>query len=150
MGYTLLFAPILLSKTRVKRYRFLITLALLFLFALLLLMSANTIKPFMLASAIKMTCYGFAPALLCAVICIPRFDAYIKAGICTLLGAAAFYLAGHTVNYLFGLSERYYEIDFSNWQTHTNANVHFIILLAFLLVGALLLGVGIYRKRKKV
>ena len=148
LGYTLLFLPMLLSKTRIRTFRFIIPFVLTFFLTILLLQSIYVWKPFMLISAIKMTCYGFTPVFLCGVICIFRFNAYIKACFCTLLSTAAYYFSGHIVNYLFNLSENHYEIDFYNWKQYTNGNVLFIILLSLLFVSALFIGIGVYRIHK--
>ena len=148
LGYTLLFLPMLLSKTRIRTFRFIITFVLTFFLTILLLQSIYVLKPFMFISAIKMTCYGFTPVFLCGVICIFRFDAYIKAGFCTLLSTVAYYFSGRIVNNLFNLSENHYEIDFYNWKQYTNGNVLFIILLSLLFVSALFIGIGVYRIHK--
>lgn len=148
LGYTLLFLPMLLSKTRIRTFRFIITFVLTFFLTILLLQSIYVWKSFMFISAIKMTCYGFTPVFLSGVICIFRFDAYIKAGFCALLSTVAYYFSGHIVNYLFNLSENHYEIDFYNWKQYTNGNVLFIILLSLLFVSALFIGIGVYRIHK--
>lgn len=105
----------------------------------------------MLVPAIKMTCYGFIPVFLCGIICMFRFDSYIKTGICTLLSTVVYYFSGHIVNYLFNLSENHYEIDFYNWEQYAGGNVLFIILLSLLFVSAVFFGIGVYRilKNKK-
>jgi len=145
MGYTLLFLPILLSKSRIRNFRFIISFVLTFFFTILLLQNINVWHPFMLTSAIKMTCYGFIPVFLCSVICMCRFDSYIKAGICTLLSTLIYYFAGHIVNYLFGLNENHYEVDFNNWQHNSSGNVLFIIVLSLLFVSTVFIGIGIFR-----
>ena len=145
MGYTLLFLPVLLSKSRIKNIRFMISFVLTFFFTIALLQTIYVLQPFMLTSAIKITCYGFIPVFLCCVICMLPFDSYIKAGFCTLLSTVAYYFSGHIVNYLFNLSENYYEIDFYNWTQHTGGNVLFIILLSFLFVSAVLISIGVCR-----
>ena len=148
MGYTLLFIPMLLSKTKIRNPRFMISYVLTFFLTISLLQSIYVWQPFMLAPAIKMTCYGFIPVFLCGIICMFRFDSYIKAGICTLLSTVAYYFSGYIVNYLFNLSENYYEIDFYNWEQYTGGNVLFIILLSLLFVSVVLIGTGILRISK--
>ncbi len=151
MGYTLLFLPILLSKSKIKIVRFMISFVLAFFLTIALLLSIYVWQPFMLTSAIKMTCFGFIPVLLCSFICMFRFDSYIKVGVCTLLSAVVYYFSGHIVNYLFNLSENNYEIDFLNWEQHINGNILFIILLSILFVSAVFISIGVYRicKNKK-
>lgn len=152
MGYTLLYFPMLLSKTRIRSYRFMISFVLTFFLTILLLQSIYVWQPFMRVPAIKITCYGFIPIFLCGVICMFRFDSFIKAGICTLLSTVAYYFVGPIVNHLFNLSENNYEIDFYNWEQHTNGNVLFIVLLSFLFVSAVFIGIGVFRicKKKKI
>ena len=145
MGYTLLFLPLLLSKTRIKIVRFLISFVLTFFLVIALLQTIYVWQPFMLASAIKMTCYGFIPVFLCSVICMFRFDSFIKAGTCTLLSTVAFYFSGHIVNHLFNLTENYYQFDFYNWEQFTSPNVLLIILLSFLFVSSVFIGIGVFR-----
>lgn len=149
IGYILLFVPILLPKTRIKNFRFLISFGVTFFLTILLLLSINVWKPLMLASSIKITCYGFIPIFLCCVISMLSFDSFIKAGICTLISTLFYYFSGYIVNNLFNLSEDYYKLDFSNWGQHTNGNVLFIILLAFLFLSITFIGVGIFRVYKK-
>ena len=145
IGYELLFVPILLSKTKICRYRFVISFAVAYLLTILLLLNINIWHPFMLISAILITCYAFTPAIFCTIICILRFDAFLKAGVCTLFGTIAYYFTGHVVNILFNLSENHYKIDFYNWEQHTNGNVSFIFLLSFLFVSAIFIGIGVFR-----
>ena len=151
MGYALLFLPILLSITKIRTPRFMISFVLTFFLTISLLQSIYVWQPFMLVPAIKMTCYGFIPVFLCGIICMFRFDSYIKAGICTLLSTVVYYFSGHIVNYLFNLSDNHYEIDFYNWEQHAGGNVLFIILLSLLFVGTVFIGIGVYRilKNKK-
>lgn len=145
IGYALLFIPMLLSKSRIKIVRFMISFVLTFFLAISLLQSIYVWQPFMLTSAIKMTCYGFIPVFLCGIICMFRFDSYIKAGICTLISTVIYYFSGYIVNYLFNLSENHYKIDFYNWEQYTDGNVLFIILLSLLFVSSVFIGVGVYR-----
>ena len=151
IGYALFFLPVLLSRTRIKSYKFIISFAATFILTILLLLCINVFKSFMLLSAIKMTCYGFIPVFLCAIICIFRFDPFMKAGICTLQSAVIYYPCPHIVNRLFNLSENHYNVDFHNWTQNTNGNVLFIIVLSLLLVSAIFIGIGFYRiyKTKK-
>ena len=145
IGYALLFIPMLLSKSRIKIVRFMISFVLTFFLAISLLQSIYVWQPFMLTPAIKMTCYVFIPVFLCGIICMFRFDSYIKAGICTLISTVIYYFSGYIVNYLFNLSENHYKIDFYNWEQYTDGNVLFIILLSLLFVSLVFIGVGVYR-----
>lgn len=151
IGYTLLFLPMLLSKTKIRILRFMISFVLAFAFTISLLQSIHVWQPFMLTSAIWMTCYGFIPVFLCCGICMFQFDAFLKAGICTLLSAVSYYSTGHIVNQLFNLTGNHYKVDFYNWEQCSNGNIHFILLLSFLLVSAVFIGMGVFRigKNKK-
>ena len=148
IGYVLLFLPILLSKTGSANFKFLISFGLAFILTVALLPVINVWQPFMLSSAILMTCYGFLPVILCSVICCFHFDAFLKAGICTLVCTAALYLSGYVVNNLFGVEEDFYRINFSNWDVYINGNVMFIILLSFLIMSTVLTVIGIFRISK--
>ena len=66
----------------------------------------------MLTSVIQVMHYGIILILLCSVICIFRFEGFIKAGICTVLSATAYYFGAGEVNRLFGLKDDFYNIDF--------------------------------------
>lgn len=151
IGYTLLFLPILLSKSRLTKFKFLISFALAFVLILLLLLVINIWEPFILTSAMLIACYGFIPVILCAVICVFPFDALLKTGICIFLGGTAIYFSRYVVNTLFNLKENYYQVDFSNWNDYTNSNVMLIIILSLLFISAIFIGIGIFRisKNKK-
>jgi len=148
IGYTLLFFPMLLSKTKIRILKYIISFSIIFLLTILLLLSIYVWQQYMLISAIKMTCFGFVPIFLCSVICIFHFDSYIKAGLCTLLSTVTYYFSGHIVNHLFNLSENHYEIDFYNWKQYTDDNVLFIILLSLLVLSVVFISIGIYRIHK--
>ena len=149
MGYVLVFVPIFLKQSACSRYKFVITFALTFLLTVLLLINLHIRQPLPLRSAIITAAYGFAPLILCALVCTRRFDAFLKAGLCTLLGTAASYFAGYVTNLLFDLNENHYEVDFHNWVQCITGNVHLLALTFLLLLSAVFFGVGIYRSRKQ-
>lgn len=151
IGYALLFLPILLSKSKAKHFKFLISFMLAFVLTVVLLLVINIWQPFMLKPAILMTCYGFIPAIVCAVICLFHFDAFLKAGVCTLVYALPLYFSGYVVDSLFNLKGNNYQINFRNWSEYVNGNVMLIILLSLLLLTAVFTGIGIFRtiKNKK-
>lgn len=91
LGYDLLFVPILLSRTKLSRYKFLISFTSAMALTILLLMSIHIWYPFMLGASILLTCYGYLLAILCAFICTFRLDGFLKAGICTLLSVVGYY-----------------------------------------------------------
>lgn len=150
MGYTLLFLPILLSKTKIKRFRFIISFSLIILLTILLLLSIYVWQPFMLNSAFLITCYSFAPVIICTCICTLRFDAFIKTGVCVLLNAIPLYFTEYIVDILFGTNDSTYKINFYNWQEFLEGNIQLLSLIFLLLVGFVFLIVGIFRiKRHK-
>jgi len=146
MGYTLLFVPILLAKTKL---RFLITFAFLFVLTVLLLCSIRIWQPFLFGESVMMTLYGFLPVLLCCVICLFRFDGFLKAGTCITLCTIAYYVTGHVVNTLFGITENHYQVDFQNWEQCVTGNIHLICLLSFLTIAAVFVSIGVYRVKRR-
>lgn len=149
MGYVLLFAPILLSKTEYSPYKFVIPFALTFVLTVLMLLHIRIWQSFPLGSAILMAAYGFAPVILCAAICTFRLDAFLKAGICTALSAVMFYFTNRVITVLFGPSDNHYQVDFQNWEQCFNGNIHLICLITFLFVSAVFLSIGLSRVRKR-
>ena len=145
MGYVLLFIPILLSKSRLSNYKFLLSFFLILVLTILLLFNVYIWHPFMLTSAILITCYAFTLVILCAFICTFRFDAFLKTGICIWLSAVMFYFTNHIIELLFGPSENNYRIDFSNWEQCTNGNIHIICLSSLLFLSIVFISIGVYR-----
>ena len=149
LGYDLLFVPILLSRTKLSRYKFLISFASAMALTILLLMSIHIWYPFMLGASILLTCYGYLLAILCTFICTFRLDGFLKAGICTLLSVVGYYFTGHLVNFLFGINGNHYEVDFHNWAQCTTGNVHFICLTSIAVIGLFFIEIGVIRITKK-
>lgn len=102
-------------------------------------------QSFPLGSAVLMAAYGFAPVILCAVICTFRLDAFLKAGICTALSGVMFYCANRVITTLFGPSDNHYQVDFGNWEQCINGNIHLICLITFLFVSIVFFGIGLFR-----
>ena len=149
MGYVLVFGPVLLSNSKYARYKFVISFAATFVLTILLLLHVRIWHSFILGPAILITCYAFTPVILCAVICLLRFDVFLKAGICIASSTVMYYFTNHVVNVLFGKNENHYQINFNNWEQCQNGNIHFITLASFLLVSAIFTGIGISRIHKK-
>jgi hypothetical protein len=112
------------------------------------MLNVNIWYPFSIVPAILIATYGFLPLVLGAVICTFRFDGFIKAGICTLFTAVIFYFTNYVAGLLFGVNENHYQVDFNNWSQCTNGNIHLICLISFLFIGAVLIVVGILRRKK--
>ena len=148
MGYILVFGTILLSGTRLSRFKFVIAFTAVLVLTVLILLCVYSWHPFMLESAILITIYAYIPVILCAVICMFSFDGFLKAGICTVIASCVYYCMGHVTNALFGLKENHYEVDFLNWAQCVTGNVHLIVITGMLFISAVLLAIGFLRVRK--
>jgi len=148
MGYVLVFLPIVLSKTKLFRYRFIFSFLSEFVLTVLLLLNVNVWYPFSLARAIAITAYGFLPLIFCAVVCLLDFDGFLKAGICTLFTAVIFYFTNYVAGLLFGATGNQYQVDFNDWERCINGNIYLLCLLAFSLLGVAFIAVGIARSNK--
>ena len=145
MGYVLIFVPILLAKTKLSRYKFILSFTLVCLLTILLLLNVYTWQPFMLGSAILITVYAYIPTIFCTALCILPFDGFLKAGVCTLVSGIVYYFTGHVINALFQLNENHYEINFHDWQRCVAGNVHFIVLMSILSISAIFIAIGVIR-----
>lgn len=152
MGYILVFGTILLSRTKLSRFKFVIAFTAVFVLTILLLLCIHGWQPFMLGSAILITIYAYISVIFCAVICMFPMDGFLKAGICTAVASGMYYCMGHVTNALFGLNENHYEVDFHNWARCVTGNVHLIVVTTMLFVSAVFFVIGFYRigRNKKV
>ena len=148
MGYILVFGTILLSGTKLSRFKFVIAFTAVMALTILILLCVYSWQPFMLTSAILITTYAYIPLIFCAVICVFAFDGFLKAGICTVVTSCAYYCMGYVTNALFGLNENHYEVDFQNWAQCVAGNVHLIVITAMLFISALLFIIGFLRVGK--
>ena len=146
MGYVLLFVPILLSKTKYSRYKFIISFTVTLALTVLMMLHIRMWQSFMLGNAILMAAYGFAPVIICTAVCIFRFHALLKTGICTSVMGIMLYCANHVATALFGpSSSSSYQVDFHNWEQCLNGNVQLIALLSFLFVSVVFFAIGFFR-----
>ena len=145
MAYILVFGTILLSRTKLSRFKFVIAFTAILVLTILLLLCIYSWQPFMLGSAILITIYAYIPVIFCAAICVFGFDGFLKAGICTVVASGVYYCMGHVTNALFGLTENHYEVDFHNWAKCVTGNVHLIVIAVMLFVSAVLLAIGFSR-----
>ena len=146
MGYVLLFVPILLSKTKYSRYKFIISFTVTFVLTVLMMLHIRIWQSFMLGNAILMAAYGFAPVIICTAVRIIRFHALLKTGICTSVMGIMLYCANHVATALFGpSSSSSYQVDFHNWEQCLNGNVQLIALLSFLFVSVVFFAIGFFR-----
>ena len=148
IGYASVFLPIILSKTNISRYRFIVSFGADFVLTVLLLLNIRIWHSFMLESAVLITCYAFTLTILCAFICSLRFDAFLKTGICVALSAVMFYFTELVVDVLFDTNESSYQVNFNDWSQHLKGNISFICLIALLFISVVFAGVGILRIRK--
>ena len=148
IGYTSVLTPILLSKTNVSRYRFLVSFGAAFLLTVLLLLNISIRHSFMLAPAVLITCYAFTPAIISTYICTLRFDAFLKSGICVAFSGIMLCFTGFMVDVLFDMSESSYQVDLSDWSKCLEGNITFITLMSLLLISAVFIGIGIFRLKK--
>ena len=149
IGYAVLFLPILLSRTTLSRYKFILSFTAAFVLTVFLLLNIHVWNPFSVVPAILITCYAFLPVLACAVICALRFDAFLKTGICIALSTVVYYFTNAVVDQLFGTNNSSYRVNFNDWQQCSNGNVHLISLMLLLLIGVLFLAAGIFRLCKR-
>lgn len=151
IGYELVFVPVFLSKSKLSRYRFVISLAVSCVLTLLLLLNVRIWHQFPIVPALIITVYAYAPVIICSVVCTMRFDAFLKAGICTAFASAVYYFTNNAVSMLFGFDNEPYQVDFNDWAGNLNGNVQFVVLLSLLLISAALIATGFIRvfKRKK-
>jgi len=149
IGYEIIFVPVFLSHTKISRCRFIIALTAACGLTVLLLLNIHVWSSFRVAPAIWITCYAFIPAVISAVICALRLDAFLKTGICIAFSTVVYYFTNYVVDKLFGTNNSFYRVNFSDWQQCANGNVHFICLISLLFISVLFLGVGGYRLHKK-
>ena len=149
MGYVVIFVPVLLARTNYVRHRYIISFSVLFVLTVLMMMHIRIWQPFTLGNAMLLAAYGFVPVIACAVICAFRFNALLKAGICTAVIGITLYCANHVIATLFGHPDnKPYQVDFQNWEQCLDGNVQFIMLMLFLFVSAVLFMIGFFRARK--
>lgn len=148
MGYVLVFGSVFLSKTALKPYQFLITFGALLVLTILLELSIRIWHIFPLGRAVLMTCYGFAPVILCTGICVLPWDGFLKASLCIAPSAVMFYFTNYVAASLFGPSVTTYQVDFRNWERCINGNILLILLVSFLFASAILGVIGMCRIKK--
>ena len=149
IGYVLVFVPILLRKSSLSRYKFTISFTGAFLLTVFLLLNINAWHPFQLVPAIRVTCYAFAPVLLCSVICTFRFDAFLKTGMCIALCSVMYYFANFVIDLLLGTSESAYQVNFADWGQYVSGNALLISSVSLLVIGFAFIVIGIRRVCKK-
>lgn len=149
MGYVMVFVPVLLKRTKYARHKYILSFSALFALTVLMMIHIRIRHPFMLDNAILLAGYGFVPVIACAVICTFRFNAFLKAGICTTVIGITLYCANHVISALFGPPDNNpYQVDFQNWEQCLDGNVQFIMLTLFLLMSIILFMIGFFQVRR--
>ena len=149
IDYEVIFVPIFLSRTKISRFKFIISFTAACVLTILLLINIHIWNSFRIVPAILITCYAFIPAIISAVICALRFNAFLKAGICIAFSTVVYYFTNFVVDKIFGTNNSSYKVNFSNWKQYSNGNIHFICLILLLSISILFIGVGIFRLCKK-
>ncbi len=148
IGYELLFLPVLMSKTKLSRYRFLISFTAAFLLTIALLLNIYIWHSFMLKESLLVTTFAFLPVILCAFICTLRLDAFIKAAVCTALCGVWYFFTEYVVDFLFGGQTANYKVDFTDWKNCAEGNVYLIFIVTMLVLSIVFVTVSVIRKRK--
>ena len=149
MGYILVFGTILLSRTMLSRFKFVLAFTAVLVLTILILLCVYSWQPFMLESAILITIYAYIPVIFCTVICMFSFDGFFKVGVCTVVTSCMYYCMGYVTNALFGLNENHYEVDFHNWAQCITGNVHLIVITVMLFTSAVFFLISFLRVRKE-
>ena len=152
IGYVSVFVPLLLSKTKISRYKFVFSFSTAFILTVLLLLNIRIWHSFMLLPSVLITCYAFTPAIISTCVCTLRLDAFLKSGICVALSTVLLSFTSYTVDVLFGTNESSYQVDFSDWSRCLEGNVTLITLVSLLLASAVFIYVGamrVYKNRKR-
>ena len=149
IGYASVFTPILLSKTRISRYKLIVSFGAAFVLTVLLLLNVRIRHSFMVGSAVLIACYTFMPVILCACVCALRFDALLKTGICVAFSTVAYYFTERVVDVLFGTNESSYQVNFNDWSRHLDENVFFLCFISLLFISVIFVGVGVFRIYKR-
>lgn len=151
MGYVLLFVPILLSNGKYSRYKFFISFTVTCALTVVLMLYVNALHPFMLAPSVLITLYAFLPPILCSIVGLLRFDAFLKTGICIGTCTVFYYFTDYVAGILFGTSEDPYQVNFHDWIQCLEGNIYLIFLITFLIMSFVFIGIGFLRiyKRKK-
>lgn len=163
IGYVAVFYPIVFYKTKLglnqenfSRFKkwFLLTYAFgMTLVTLLLLVIINWNRPFNLFNGVMITLYGYTILVVFGLIGLIKTNAFTKIGLGFLSILPYLFGLERVLDKLLGGNDggSYYDVDFSHWSTHINANVTFIIKLSLLGIGILFLTIGLvlHFKRKK-
>lgn len=149
IGYSIIFMPVILAKTDVKKYRFVIAFGAAFILTILLLLIVNLWKPFVLMQGVLIACYWFIPTVICTFICTFKVDPFVKAGMCTSVAAVICYCSNYVIDKITsGITGSYYQVDFSNWGQYASGNINLLVFGGLLLIGIVLVGTGCFRHKR--
>lgn len=163
IGYVAVFYPIIFYKTKLglskqkftkfKKWFLLTYYLLMMVITLLLLVVINWNRPFNLFNGVMITLYSYTILAVFGLIGLIKTNVFTKIGLGFLSILPYLFGLEMILDKLLGRNDggSYYDVDFSNWSTHINANVTFIVKLSLLGLGILFLTIGIilHYKRKK-
>lgn len=163
IGYVAIFYPIVfykkrlwLSEEKFDKFKkcFLLTYAFgMTVVTLLLMVVINWNRPFNLFNGVMITLYSYTILAVFGLIGLIKTNAFTKIGLGFLSMLPYLFGLEMILDKLLGGNDggSYYDVDFSNWSTHINANVTFIVKLSLLGLGILFLTLGLilHLKRKK-
>ncbi len=159
IGYVAIFYPIVfyktklgLSKEKFSRFKkwFLLTYAFgMTILTLLLLVIINWSRPFNLFNGVMITLYSYTILAVFGLIELIKINAFSKIGLGFLSMLPYLFGLEMVLDVLLGGNDggSYYDIDFSHWSTHINANVTFIVKLSLLGLAILFLTIGVIRSK---
>ena len=163
IGYVAVFYPIVFYKKRLwlseekfdklKKW-FLVTYAFgMTVVTLLLLVVINWNRPFNLFNSVMITLYSYTILAVFGLIGLIKTNVLTKVGLGFLSMLPYLFGLEMILDKLLGGNDggSYYDVDFSNWSSHTNANVTFVVKLSLFGIGILFLTLGLilHYKRKK-
>ncbi len=149
IGYDILFLPIVLAKTQVTRFKFVISFAGAYLLTLLLLAVTRAHFTFPLLPAAIITSYSYAAPIACTILCLFDYDRVLKSGVCVWVITAFSAFLGLVINALFHTHVNHYRINYNDWHNYTNGNVSLIVLLSLIGIALVLTIIGAYRQKKE-
>jgi len=159
IGYVSIFYPIVFYKTKLglseekfEKFKkwFLLTYTIgMTLLTLVLLIIINCYRPFNLFNGIMITLYSYTILVVWGLISLIKTNSFTKIGLGILSILPYLFGLEMVLDVLLGGNDggSYYDVDFSNWSTHINANVSFIVKLSLLGLGILFLILGIIKSK---
>lgn len=152
LGYAVCFLPVLLHKhipERHRNWRLPLYFAVCFALLILLLLTVRITVPFDLRQGLLITLFAAVPFAVTAGMCFVPCNGFFKAAADVFALGITAYGTQFCVSRILGYdASADYRINFADWVSCVNGNVYLLILLACILVSAVLLGLGIARKKR--